>query len=119
LLVDSVPDYTSSLCFNSLSSQLSDYISAMPDRYGGREVLDPLGGYWSDGSDYTADATPNFQAHVKTEAMETVIGANAQGFVPGADSEVIKGKGKAQLEDGDQQASPQPLEKYDLLCHCE
>jgi hypothetical protein len=91
----------------------------MPDRYGGREVLDPLGGYWSDGSDYTAEAAPNFQAHVKTEAMETVIGANAQGSVPLADSEFIKGKGKAQLEDGDQQASPQPMEEYNLLCRCE
>jgi hypothetical protein len=51
--------------------------------------------------------------------METVVGANAQGSVPEADSEVIKGKGKAQLEDGDQQVSPQPMEEYDLLCHCE
>jgi hypothetical protein len=51
--------------------------------------------------------------------METVVGANAQGSVPETDSEVIKGKGKAQLEDGDQQASPQPVEEYDLLCHCE
>jgi len=75
--------------------------------------------YWSDGSDYTADATPNFQAHVKTEAMETVIGANAQGSVPEADIEVIEGKGKAQLEDGDQQASPQSMEEYDLPYHCE
>jgi hypothetical protein len=119
LLVDSVLDYTSSLCFDFLSSQLSDYIPPMPDRYGGREVLDPLGGYWSDGSDCSVDAAMNFQAHVKTEAMETVVGANAQGSVPEADVEAIKGKGKAQLEDGDQQASPQWMEEYDLLYHCE
>jgi hypothetical protein len=57
--------------------------------------------------------------YVKSKAMETVVGANTQGSVPEADIEVIEGKGKAQLEDGDQQASPQPMEEYDLLHHCE
>ena len=83
------------------------------------DLSKPFGRHWSDGSDQSVGAAPNFQAHVKTEAMETVVGANTQGSVPGADSEVIKGKGKAQLEDGDQQASPQPMEEYDLLYHCE
>ena len=93
----------------------------MPDRYRGRGVklLASLGQHWSDGSGHSVDAVPNLQAHVKTEARETVVGANVQGSVPEADSEVIKGKGKAQLEDGDQQASPQPMEEYDLLHHCE
>jgi len=92
----------------------------MPDRYGGRKVLDPLDGYWSDGSDYIADEPRTFKLMSRdVDVMKVVIGANAQGSVPETDIKVIKGKGKTQLEDRDQQASPQPVEEYDLLYHCE